>query len=174
MTQTLIPYPHPPRISIIVACATNRIIGVGGKMPWHLPGDLRRFKQITMGHTIVMGRKTWESIGRLLPGRRHVIVTRQPGYGVAGATVVHSIDAAISAARDDREIFIIGGSEIYALALPETDRILLTEIKKDFEGDAFFPEITAGEWREIGRANMQDDASGVQYDFVTMERIKSL
>lgn len=167
------PRAQKPRISIIVACAANRVIGAGGKMPWHLPEDLRRFKQITMGHTIVMGRKTWESIGRLLPGRRHVIITRQPGYGVAGATVVHSIDAAISAAGDDREIFIIGGSEIYALALPETDRILLTEIKKDFEGDTYFPGIASGEWREIGRANMQDNASGMQYDFVTMERIKS-
>lgn len=151
--------------------AKNRVIGKDGKLPWHLSADLKRFKQLTMGHHIVMGRKTWESIGRLLPGRQHVIITRQTGYSVPGAKVVDSIEAALAASRDDDEVFIIGGGEIYALALPRTDRILLTEIDRDFDGDAWFPELPEGVWKETDRLSARDEASGLDYSYVTLERI---
>lgn len=150
--------------------ARNRVIGRDGALPWHLPEDLRRFKQLTMGHHIVMGRKTWESLGRLLPGRHHVIVSRSPGYAVPGAKVAGSIAAAFTACGDDSEIFVIGGGEIYALALPDADRILLTEIEQDFEGDAFFPALRPGEWKESERLQGNDPAKGLAYSFVTLER----
>jgi dihydrofolate reductase len=173
MAQSSILNPQSPRISIIVAYAANRVIGKDGKMPWHLSEDLKRFRRLTMGHHIVMGRKTWESIGRLLPGRKHIIISRRPGYGMPGATVVDSIDAAIAAARGDSEIFVIGGGEIYALVLPFADRILATEIDREYEGDARFPELEKGRWRETVRENREDAASGLRYCFVTLERCAS-
>ena len=139
-------------------------------MPWHLSEDLKRFRQITMGHHIVMGRKTWESIGRLLPGRKHIVISRKPGYDAPGATVVDSVDAAIAAARGDSEIFIIGGGETYASTLHIADRILATEIEREYEGDARFPELKGGIWRETARENREDAASGLRYRFVTLER----
>src|SRR4029078_1932129 len=108
---------HPSRISIIVAMSKNRVIGANGAIPWHLPEELKRFKVLTMGHHIIMGRKTWDSIGRLLPGRETVIVTRQPGFRVPGATVAHSVEAAIAACGDDPEVFVIGGAEIIVKAM---------------------------------------------------------
>jgi dihydrofolate reductase len=159
-----------PRISIIVAYAANRVIGKDGKMPWHLSEDLKRFRQLTMGHHIVMGRKTWESISRLLPGRKHIIISRNPGYKVPGAKVVDSLDAAIAAARGNSEIFVIGGSEIYKLALQIADRILVTEIQREYEGDTYLPELAKGIWRETARENRVDAASGLRYCFVTLER----
>jgi dihydrofolate reductase len=159
-----------PRISILVAYAANRVIGKDGHLPWHLSGDLKRFRQLTMGHHIVMGRKTWESIGRLLPGRKHIIISRKPGYAVAGAKVVDSVEAALAAPRDDNEIFVIGGGEIYALVLPIADRILATEVDGRFEGDTYFPELAKGAWRETERESHEDAASGLRYGFVTLER----
>ena len=159
-----------PRISIVVAYAANRVIGSGGKIPWRLPEDLKRFKALTMGHHIVMGRKTWESIGRLLPGRNHIIISRRPGYQVPGAKVVASLDAAIAAAEGDSEIFIIGGGEIYGLVLPVADRILATEIDGKYEGDTYFPELAKGIWRETMRENREVATSGHRYCFVTLER----
>lgn len=150
--------------------ARNRVIGKDGKLPWHLPADLRRFRQLTMGHHILMGRKTWESIGRLLPGREHVIITREKNYRVPGAKVVNSLDAAIAAAGRDDEVFVIGGGEIYQLALPVADRILLTEIHRDFGGDTFFPQLPDKAWRETDRSRHRDDASGLTYSYVTLER----
>jgi dihydrofolate reductase len=150
--------------------ARNRVIGKGGKLSWHLLADLKRFKQFTMGHHIVMGRKTWESIGRLLPGREHVIITRQRDFSVPGAKVVGSLEAAIAAAGNDAEVFVIGGGEIYALALPIADRILLTEIDHDFDGDTFFPMLSETEWQETGRTSLKDEASGLTYSYVTLER----
>jgi len=170
MAQSPIPNPASPRISIVVAYAANRVIGSGGKIPWRLPEDLKRFKALTMGHHIVMGRKTWESIGRLLHGRKHIIISRRPGYQVPGASVVDSITAAIAAAGDDSDIFIIGGGEIYALVLPIADRILATEIDGKYEGDTYFPELAKGIWRETMRENCEDAASGHRYCFVTLER----
>ena len=139
-------------------------------MPWHLSEDLKRFRRLTMGHHILMGRKTWESIGRLLPGRKHIIVSRKSGYDVPGAKVVDSLEAAIAAARDDSEIFVIGGGEIYALVLPIADRILATEIDRKYEGDTYFPELEEGKWRETVRETHEDAPSGLRYRFVTLER----
>ncbi len=139
-------------------------------MPWHLSEDLRRFRQLTMAHHIVMGRKTWESIGRLLQGRKHIIISRRPGYQVAGARVVDSIDAAITAAGGDSEVFFIGGGEIYALVLPIADRILATEIDREYEGDTYFPVLAKEIWRETARESREDAASGLRYFFVTLER----
>ena len=170
MAQSPILNPQSPRISIIVAYATNRVIGRDGKMPWHLSEDLKRFRRLTMGHHILMGRKTWESIGWLLPGRKHVIISRKSGYNVPGATVVDSLEAAIAAARDDSEIFAIGGGEIYALVLPIADRIYATEIDRKYEGDTCFPELEEGKWRETVRETHEDAASGLRYSFVTLER----
>jgi len=165
-----IPKPARPRITIIVAYAANRVIGKDGNIPWHLSEDLKRFRRLTMGHHIVMGRKTWESIGRLLPGRKHIIISRKPGYDVPGATVVDSVDAAIAAARGGSEIFVIGGEEIFRLVLPIADRILATEINRDYEGDTYFPELEEGIWRETAREKREDAASGLRYCFVTLER----
>lgn len=153
--------------------AKNRVIGRDGQLPWHLPEDLRRFKQLTMGHHIVMGRKTWESLGRLLPGRQHVIVSRKPEYAVPGATVVGSIDAAIAACGKDDEVFVIGGGEIYGLALPLAHRILLTEVEQDFAGDTWFPALPPGEWRATERLRGKDAATGLSYSFLTLERTGS-
>ena len=139
-------------------------------MPWHLSEDLKRFRRLTMGHHIVMGRKTWESIGRLLPGRKHIIISRKRGYDVPGAKVVDSLEAAVAAARDDSEIFVIGGGEIYALVLPIADRIYATEIARKYEGDTHFPELEEGKWRETVRETHEDEASGLRYSFVTLER----
>jgi dihydrofolate reductase len=160
-----------PRITLLVAYSANRVIGKDGKLPWHLPEDLKRFKQLTMGHHIVMGRKTWESIGRLLPGRHHIIVSRRPGYRVEGAEVVHSLDAAIAAARGDDEIFVIGGGEIFALAMPLADRVLATEIERDYEGDVRFPELQGTAWRETAREEGVAE-SGLPYRYVTLERTR--
>ena len=141
-------------------------------MPWHLSDDLKRFRQLTMDHHIVMGRKTWESIGRVLPGRKHIIISRKPGYDVAGAKVVDSLNAAIAAARGDSEIFVIGGGEIYALVLPIADRILATEIDRIYEGDTYFPELEKRIWRETARELRHDEADGFGYSFVTYERAR--
>jgi dihydrofolate reductase len=137
-----------PRLSIIVAMSRNRVIGARGAIPWHLPDELKRFRNITMGHHIVMGRKTWESIGRPLPGRTSVIVTRQSGYRAPGAVVAHSLDEAIAACRGDEEIFVIGGAELYAQALPLANRVYLTVVDADIEGDTWMPELNASVWRE--------------------------
>lgn len=160
--------PARPRLSLIAAVGSNRVIGRDGALPWHLPEDLKRFKALTMGHTIVMGRKTHESIGRLLPGRHTIIVTRQRGYRVDGATVVHSIEEALDRAAGD-EVFVIGGGEIYAAALPLADRLHLTELALAPEGDARFPAFDHSHWRETSRdARRMDD--GTTFDFVVYDR----
>src|SRR5262245_13659219 len=130
------------RISIIAAIATNGVIGRGGKLPWHLSDDLKRFKRLTMGHTIVMGRKTWESIGRPLPGRRTVVLTRQSEYLVPdGVHLASSLDDALDLAESagDDDAFIVGGEELYRWALPRADRFYFTEVAADVDGDAYFP-----------------------------------
>ena len=170
MAQSPIPNPASPRISIIVAYASNRVIGSCGKMPWHLSEDLKRFRQITTGHSIVMGRKTWESIDRLLPGRRHVIVSRRSGYSVPGATVVTSLGDAIAACTDESDVFVIGGGEIYRLALPLSERIYATEIDGSFDGDAFFPLLDMTRWKETRRESRHDENASMRYSFVTFER----
>ena len=156
---------------MIVAMARNRVIGAGNKMPWHLPAELKLFKTITMGHHIVMGRNTWESIGRLLPGRTSVIVTRQPEYRVDGAIMAPSVEAAIAACGDDTEIFIIGGAQLYAAALPHADRLYLTLVDADVDGDARMPEFDLNAWeKRSAQAWAADDKNPYAYVQTVYER----
>ena len=127
--------------------AKNRVIGEKNTIPWHLPGELKMFKTITMGHHIVMGRNTWESIGRLLPGRTTVIVSRQRDYAIAGAIVAPSLDAALIACGNDDEIFVIGGAQLYSAALSRADRIYLTEVDAEVEGDTLMPDFDRAQWQ---------------------------
>jgi dihydrofolate reductase len=160
-----------PRVSIIVAMARNRVIGVNNTLPWHLPADLRHFKALTMGHHIVMGRKTYESIGKPLPGRTSVVVTRNAGYAQPGVVVVNSLAAAISACGNDEEIFVIGGAELYRQAIDLADRIYLTEIEVDISGDALFTELDRKLWKEAGRdSHAPDEKNLYSYHFVVLDR----
>lgn len=142
-------------VSLIVAMAKNRVIGLNNSMPWHLPQDLKHFKKVTMGKPIIMGRKTWDSLGRPLPGRPNLVVTRQQDFAPEGAEVFGSIDAAIKAAREYaqkmgvNELMVIGGAQLYGAILPLVDRMYVTEIDLEVEGDTFFPSINASNWTEI-------------------------
>jgi len=161
-----------PRISIIVAMARNRVIGADGAIPWHLPEELKRFKKLTLGHHVVMGRKTWDSIGRLLPGRTTVIVTRQRGYRVPGARVAHSLDEAIAACGADDEIFVIGGAELYAQALARAGRLYLTTVDAEIAGDTIMPEFNAHDWREVCAVSFAaDERHRYSFRCVAYERI---
>jgi dihydrofolate reductase len=134
------------RLSLLAAVARNGVIGDRGRLPWRLSSDLRRFKRLTLGHTLVMGRKTWDSIGRALPGRRTVVLSRDPGFAPAGAEVVRDRDAALAAVAGDQEVFCVGGGEVYRLFLPRADRLLVTWVDADVEGDARFPRFDPAEW----------------------------
>jgi len=159
-----------PRVSIIAALARNRAIGRDNRMPWRLPEDLRRFRRLTIGHAVIMGRKTFESIGSPLPGRNNIVITRSRDWSAPGCTVVYSLDAALSAAADSEEAFVIGGAQIYALALPRARRLYMTEIDRDFEGDTFFPELDRSRWREVSRERLASGgAEGFDYAFVEYE-----
>jgi dihydrofolate reductase len=136
-------------ISIIVAMSANNVIGADGGLPWRIPEDLRRFKAVTMGKPMIMGRTTYESIGRALPGRRSIVLTRQADFEAEGCEVVPTIDAAMKAAGDAGEIMIVGGGEIYRQFLPMADRIYLTRVQAEFEGDTRFPEIDLDGWDVI-------------------------
>ena len=136
-------------ISIIVAASANNVIGAKGDLPWHLSDDLKRFKAVTMGKPIVMGRKTWESIGRALPGRQNIVITRRYDFAADGCDVVHSVDEAMSAAGDVDEIMVIGGSQVYEIFLPAAQRLYLTRVHADVEGDAFFPAVDEDEWQLV-------------------------
>lgn len=146
-------------LSIIVAVAENGVIGRGNELPWRLSDDLRRFKRLTMGHAVIMGRKTWESIARPLPGRRMIVVTRQPDYVAAGVELAPNLPAAcgLASARAEEEAFIIGGAEIYRQALPLADRLYLTRIHATVEGDKFFPDYDANEWRLVSAEHAPAD-----------------
>ena len=139
------------RVSIIVAMARNRVIGANNAIPWRLPGELALFKRITMGHHIIMGRSTWESIGRLLPGRTSVVISRNPAYTVAGALVAHSLDEALAVCGDDPEVFVIGGAQLYASALPQADRLYLTIVEAEVAGDTRMPGFDLSQWRLVSR-----------------------
>src|SRR3989338_7621685 len=145
---------HKPKISMIVAMDEKRGIGKDNSLMWKIPGELARFKQITMGHPIIMGRKTFESIGRVLPGRKNIIITRDGNYKVAGAEVVNSLEEALIQAKSGNtdEIFIIGGGQIFEQALSLTDRLYLTLVKGDFKADTFFPDYSDFK-KEISRKN---------------------
>ncbi|HQW19559.1 MAG TPA: dihydrofolate reductase [Rhodocyclaceae bacterium] len=160
-----------PRLVLIAALAKDRVIGIDNQMPWQLPEDLKRFKALTLGHPIIMGRKTWESLGRPLPGRSNIVVSRNPGYAAPGASVVHSLKEAIALAAGSgaENVFVIGGAEIYRQALPLAWRLELTEIAADFPGDAYFPEFDTRAWLEISRER-HHSTNGFDYAFVTYER----
>ncbi len=157
-----------PLISIIAAMAANRVIGIENRLPWRLPEDLQHFKRLTLGHHVVMGRKTWESLPGKLPGRPHVVVTRDLGYKAEGALVAHSLEEALAAARDDGEVFFIGGENLYRQALTLAGRLYLTEIQRDFAGDAWFPEFDRNIWRETVRE--RHESNGLSYHFVTYDK----
>ena len=157
------------RVSMIVAASENRVIGNEGGMPWRLSADLQFFKRITTGHTIIMGRKTWESINRLLPGRTTVIVTRQTDYQVEGAVVVDSLTAALTATGDESP-FVVGGAEIYRIALPQISRIYLTRVHATLEGDTFLPEIDFSKWELVDSQSHRADKKNVfDYTFETWD-----
>jgi dihydrofolate reductase len=158
-------------ISIIVAMARNRVIGANGGLPWHLPDELKTFKRLTMGHHIIMGRRTWESIGRPLPGRTAIVVTRQPDYRAAGALAAHSLDEAIGLCRDDDEIFVIGGASLIAEALPRASRLYLTVVDAAPAGDTCMPDFDLSEWREVAsEVHAADTRHAHPFRSVTYER----
>lgn len=158
---------------IIAAVAANGIIGatVDGRpvLPWRLPEDLKRFKALTSGHPVIMGRKTWESLGRPLPNRHNIVITRQPGYTAEGATTVDSLDQALAACAAAPLAFVIGGADIYTLALPLATRMELTELAADVDGDTRFPAFDRQAWREVARDSHRPDG-GPEFAFVTYQR----
>ena len=158
-------------ISLIVAASTNNAIGIGGDLPWRLSDDLKRFKAVTMGKPIVMGRKTWDSIGRPLPGRQNIVITRQPGFSAEGCDVVASVAEAVAIAGDVDEVMVIGGSQVYELALPSADRIYLTRVHAQLDGDAFFPEVDESQWRLISEERqVADERNDFDYTFRIYDR----
>lgn len=160
------------RISLVAAVARGGVIGRDGRLPWRLPEDARHFRDATMGHPVVMGRRTWESIPdsfRPLPGRRNVVVTRTPGWHAEGAERAGSLEDALGLVRDDEHVFVIGGAELYAAALPLADELLLTEIDADVEGDTFFPAWHRDDFEEASREG-QVAADGTPLAFVTYRR----
>lgn len=162
-----------PNLTLIVAVARNGIIGCTnedgrGALPWHLPEDLKHFKETTSGHPIIMGRKTWESLGRPLPNRRNMVITRQAGYTAAGAEVFSGLPEVLAAINKDDTAFIIGGAELYRQALPLAATLMITEIGIDAAGDTVFPEIDSG-WNEVSRVPHTSSA-GLPYAFVTYQR----
>ena len=158
-----------PRVALIAAVAANGTIGLDNRLPWRLPEDLRRFKALTLGHPVVMGRRTWDSIGRPLPGRTNIVVTRSTRFAAPGALIAHTLDEALAAAAAADEVFVIGGGDLYRAALPLAHRLLLTEIRRDFAGDAFFPAFDRAAFRETSR-QPQPAADGLEYDFVEYQR----
>lgn len=157
-----------PRISLVVAYSDNRAIGRDNALPWRLKADLAHFKRTTMGSPILMGRNTWDSLGRPLPGRRNLVISRNPALEAGGATVHASLRDAINACGDAATVFIIGGAQIYAQALPMADEIIATEVHTQTDGDAFFPPLPAG-WKEIER-QPQPPENGLDFDFVVYRR----
>ena len=158
-------------ISLVVAASTNNVIGVAGGLPWHLTDDLKRFKALTMGKPIVMGRKTFESIGRALPGRQNIVITTQHDYSAEGCDVVASVEQALAAAAGAEEIMIIGGGEIYRLFLPQADRIYMTRVDVVVAGDTAFPDINPADWEEIAREHHAvGEGNDHDFDIVTYAR----
>lgn len=157
-------------ISLIAALGKNRIIGNDNSIPWKLPADMKRFRELTTGKPVIMGRKTFESIGRPLPNRTNIVITTDKNYIADGCIVVHSVDEALKAAKGN-EIMIIGGAQIYRQFLPIANKMYLTFIDKNFEGDSYFPEYNKHEWKETSREEHADE-NGLGYAFVNFERIK--
>lgn len=161
-----------PLLALIAACARGGVIGLENRLPWHLPEDMKFFRETTRGKPVIMGRKTWESLPdafRPLPGRLNIVVSRNPDFHATGGTVVANLEAALAAAGDADIAFVIGGAELYRLTLPLADRLLLTEIDRDYTGDAFFPDFDRSVWREASRQS-QVAESGLPFAFVSYER----
>lgn len=162
---------NKPRVSVIAALARNRVIGIENRLPWRLPEDLAHFKALTLNHPILMGRKTFESLGRPLPGRTNIVITRNVDYRRDGCLVADSIPAAIALCEDADEVFFIGGAELYAQVIPLADRLYLTEVDIDAQGDAWFPDYARSAFREVSRephTGVKGDA--LRFDFVVYER----
>ncbi|MGM9943304.1 MAG: type 3 dihydrofolate reductase [Lysinibacillus sp.] len=155
-------------ISLIVALDKNRVIGLNNAMPWHLPGELQYFKETTMGKPIIMGRKTFESIGRPLPGRRNIVITRNPQYDAEGIELALSLDEAIKLAGDVEEIMIIGGQQIFTESLPLADRLYITEIDHEFEGDTYFPEYEG--WQKVSCQQPIQTPDGYTFQYCIYEK----
>jgi dihydrofolate reductase len=160
-----------PAIALIAAVAANGVIGVGNRLPWRLTDDLKRFRALTTGHAVIMGRKTWESLSRALPDRQNIVVTRQRGYAAAGADVAGSFDEALALVRLPEPVFCIGGGELFREAFARAQRLYLTEIDRDFDGDARFPSWRADHWKEIDReVRRSKESGGFDYAYATYER----
>lgn len=157
------------KLSLIAAIAQNGVIGLDNTLPWYLPEDLKRFRALTTGHHIIMGRKTYESLNRLLPDRTTVIVSRNPAYSVPGALVVNSLQTALALCADDPEIFLIGGAELYRDGLEHADRLYLTEVHEEFHGDAHFPSWDRAQWEEISRER-HTSVKGLPFSYVIYQR----
>ncbi|THE10388.1 dihydrofolate reductase [Bacillus timonensis] len=160
-------------ISLLLAMDKNQLIGKDNDLPWRLPADLAYFKRVTMGHPIIMGRKTYDSIGRPLPGRENIIVTRDTSYKAEGCMVIHSIEEIVKMSEEtQQELFVIGGAEIFKEILPNTDRLYITEIDEEFEGDTYFPAFDKSEWKVISKEKgIKDEKNPYEYTFFVYEKI---
>jgi len=159
-----------PRVYLVAAVAANGIIGANGKLPWHIPEELKHFKKLTLGHPVIMGRRTWESLKGPLPQRENIVVTRQAGYDAPGAAVASSLDAALAMCIGEPVAFVIGGTQLFRESLPIAAGMVLTEIQRDYEGDTRFPKWDRAQWKETQR-EAHTAASGVRFDLVLYERI---
>lgn len=158
-------------VSIIVAASRNNVIGKDNDLVWHLSSDLKRFKKLTTGHHIIMGRKTFESIGKPLPNRTSIIITRQPDYKVDGCIVVNSLEEALNRVENDEEVFIIGGGSIYSEAVEKADKLYLTRVHADVDGDTYFPKLVYKEWETLSREDhLPDEKNPYPYSFIDMKR----
>ncbi len=166
--------PHTPLIRLVVAYTDERVIGRDGGMPWHLPGDLAHFKRSTLGHPVIMGRKTWLSIGRPLPGRRNLVLSRDTSFSVPGVECFESLDAALASCQDAQIVCVIGGEQIFKQALPLADQVIATEIHANLAGDTWFPALPAGQWQETERLPQPAGENPLSYDFVTYQRIPGI
>jgi dihydrofolate reductase len=158
-----------PRIYLVAAVASNGIIGANGRLPWSLPQDLQHFKRLTMGHPVIMGRRTWESLKGPLPGRDNIVVSASPGYQAPGAAVAGSLEGALALCAGEPVAFVIGGSRLFAESLPMADGLVMTEIERAYEGDTWFPQYDRSRWRESQRERHVTE-DGTKFDFVLYEK----
>lgn len=161
--------PQSPRLYLVAAVAANGIIGANGQLPWHIPEELKHFKKLTLGHPVIMGRRTWESLKGPLPQRENIVVTRTPGYEAAGAAVATSLEAALALCVGEPVAFVIGGTRLFKDSLPVAAGMVLTEIQRDYEGDTRFPAWDRSQWKESQR-EAHTAADGTRFDFVLYER----
>jgi len=157
-----------PKIYLVAAVASNGVIGRNGQLPWHLPEDLKHFKRLTLGHPVIMGRRTWESLPSALPGRDNIVVTSQPGYDAPGAAVASSLESALALCAGEPVAFVIGGSRLFEESLPMAAGLVMTEIHRDYEGDTWFPRYERSRWRESQREH-HVTVDGMKFDFVLYE-----